>query len=428
MIFEESEKVELKEIYTPDVKKEVIAFVNTHGGVVYIGVTDSGQVVGIESMDATMQQLTNALRYSIRPDVTMFTSTEIVQVDGKSIIKLTVSDGTRKPYYLQDKGMRPSGVYVRQGTSSAQASEDAIHNMIKLSDGNSFEMARSLNQNLTFHALSEEMERRNLEFGPIQQKNLGILNEDDMYTNVGLLVSDQCKHSIKVAIFQGDDKSVFKDRHELTGSLFTQIKDVNKVIEFYNATKATFDETFLRTDERAYPLNAIRESILNAIIHRDYSCSGSISINIFVDRMEIISLGGLVPTISMDAVMMGASQPRNEKLAALFYRMKLIESYGIGISRIIGDYKGTNLKPDFTSVQGAFRVVLPNCHYNTTPLSETQEKVMEYLKNHEKITRIELESLLHVKLTRANAILKELLDANLIQKDGSGKNTVYIAK
>lgn len=89
--------------------------------------------------------------------------------------------------------------------------------MIKMTDGDSFESNRSLIQELTFTSLNKEMKRRNLEFSEVQMKNSGILSPDDIYTNMGLLVSDQCIHSVKFAVFQGSDKLVFKNRKELTG-------------------------------------------------------------------------------------------------------------------------------------------------------------------------------------------------------------------
>ncbi|WP_409967486.1 putative DNA binding domain-containing protein [Bengtsoniella intestinalis] len=423
-MFEETERVELKEIYIPEIKKEVIAFANTYGGIVYIGVTDDGQVVGVANTDETLLQLTNALRDSIRPDVTMFTQTELLYHGEKAIIKLTVCEGTRKPYYLGDKGLKPSGVYVRQGASSAPASEDAIRNMIKLSDGDSFENHRSLEQALSFDTLATEMQTRNIEFGEVQKQNLGIVTSDGLYTNLGLLVSNQCKHSIKVAIFQGTDKSIFRDRHEFGGSVFQQLTDAYQCVDFYNATKATF-EGLLRVDSRDYPVDAIREALLNAIIHRDYSFSGSIAINIYSDKLEIISLGGLVSGLSIDAIMMGASQPRNEKLAALFYRMKLIESYGIGIGKMMSAYGAYPIKPSFDTVQGAFRVTLPNVNATTMTTRESHQQVMDYLATHDAISRAQVEVLLNVKMTRANAIIKEMLELGYIKKSGEGKNTVY---
>lgn len=424
----ESETVELKEIYTLDFKKEIVAFANTNGGTIYIGVQDNGEIVGLDNADFVMQQISNSLRDGIRPDVSMFTNIELLQEDNKYFVKLTVSQGTKKPYYLSDKGLKPTGVYVRSGTTSAPASEDAIRMMIKMTDGDSFESNRSLIQELTFNSLNKEMERRNLEFSEVQMKNLGILSSDDIYTNMGLLVSDQCKHSIKFAIFQGSDKLVFKDRKELTGSLFAQLTDAYKTVDFYNGTKATFHD-LLRTDERDYPEDAVREALLNAIVHRDYSFSGSTIINLYSDRLEIISLGGLVSGLSLEAAMLGASQPRNEKLASLFYRMKLIEAYGTGISKIISCYKGLPVQPKFENVEGAFRVVLPNTH--AQELSVEDEKYLPILRLFEKqkeITRSDVEEALGVGTTHAINMLKEMLEKELIKKVGNGRLTRYVVK
>ena len=428
MMLYESETVELKEIYTSDLRKEIVAFANTNGGVIYVGVQDSGEIAGLDNADFVMQQISNSLRDSIRPDISMFTKIELLKEESKFYVKLIVNQGTKKPYYLSDKGLKPTGVYVRRGTSSAPASEDAIRMMIKMTDGDSFEANRSLVQELTFIRLDEEMKKRGLEFAEIQMKNIGILSSDGIYTNMGLLVSDQCRHSIKFAIFQGTDKLVFRDRKEFTGSLFTQLTDAYKTIDFYNGTKATFHD-LLRTDERDYPEDAVREALLNAIVHRDYSFSGSTFINLYSDRLEMISLGGLVSGLSLEAAMLGASQPRNEKLAALFYRMKLIEAYGTGISKIISCYKGLPVQPEFENVEGAFRVVLPNIH--AIVLSTENEKYLPILKLFEKqeeITRSDVERTLGVGTTHAINTLKEMLDKDLICKVGNGRLTRYAAK
>jgi ATP-dependent DNA helicase RecG len=424
----ESESVELKEIYTSDLKKEIVAFANTSGGTIYIGVQDSGEIIGVDNADFVMQQISNSLRDSIRPDVSMFTNIELMQEENKFFIKLTISQGTKKPYYLSDKGLKPTGVYVRIGTTSAPASEDAIRMMIKMTDGDSFESNRSLVQELTFNKLHEEFQKRQLEFTEVQMKNLGIISSDSIYTNMGVLVSDQCKHSIKFAIFQGTDKLVFKDRKELAGSLFAQLTDAYKTIDFYNRTKATFHE-LLRTDERDYPVDAVREALLNAIVHRDYSFSGSTFINLYYDRLEIISLGGLVSGLSLEAAMLGASQTRNEKLASLFYRMKLIEAYGTGISKIISCYKGLTVQPKFENVEGAFRVTLPNIH--AQELSAEDKKYLPILKlfeNKIEITRSDVEDVLGSGATHAVNMLKEMLDKGLIKKVGNGRLTRYVVK
>ena len=428
MMLYESETVELKEIYTSDLRKEIVAFANTNGGIIYVGVQDNGEIIGLNNADFVIQQISNSLRDSIRPDISMFTKIELLKEESKFFVKLIVDQGTKKPYYLSDKGLKPTGVYVRSGTSSAPASEDAIRKMIKMTDGDSFEANRSLVQELTFNKLDEEMKKRGLEFTEIQMKNIGILSSDGIYTNMGLLVSDQCRHSIKFAIFQGTDKLVFRDRKEFTGSLFTQLTDAYKTIDFYNGTKATFHD-LLRSDERDYPEDAVREALLNAIVHRDYSFSGSTFINLYSDRLEMISLGGLVSGLSLEAAMLGASQPRNEKLAALFYRMKLIEAYGTGISKIISCYKGLPVQPEFENVEGAFRVVLPNIH--AMVLSTENEKYLPILRLFEKqeeITRSDVERTLGVGTTHAINTLKEMLDKDLICKVGNGRLTRYTAK
>ena len=424
----ESETVELKEIYTPDLKKEIIAFANTIGGTIYIGIDNNGEIVGIDDADFVMQQISNSLRDGIRPDISMFTHIELMHEDNKCFIKITINQGTRKPYYLSDKGLKPSGVYVRSGTTASPASEDAIRMMIKIADGDSFESNRSLIQELTFSSLKDAFQIRGLTFTEVQMKNLGILSSDDIYTNLGLLVSDQCRHSIKFAIFQGNDKLVFKDRKELTGSLFTQLADAFKTIDFYNSTKATFHD-LLRTDERDYPEDAIREALLNAIVHRDYAFSGSTLINLYSDRLEFISLGGLVPGLSLEAAMLGASQPRNEKLANLFYRMKLIEAYGTGISKIMSCYSGLSVQPVFENVEGAFRVILPNIHaQKSIELDQKYIPVLKLFENKKEITRSDVEEALGIGKTHAINILKEMYENELIVKVGSGRLTRYVKK
>ncbi len=115
MEFIENKTVELKEKYVDSIKKESVAFCNTNGGVIYIGITDDGNVIGVDSVDDTMQKITNSLRDSITPDMMVFVSVENVKISDFDVVKITIAEGTRKPYYLSEKGLKPSGVYVREG-------------------------------------------------------------------------------------------------------------------------------------------------------------------------------------------------------------------------------------------------------------------------------------------------------------------------
>ena len=150
MHFQESETVELKSVVVDDIKKEIIAFANCEGGKLYIGVQDDGTVVGLDDPDGAALQISNMVRDAVKPDLTMFLHYETLNEDGKQIIAIDVQRGTERPYYLARKGLRPEGVFVRQGYSSVPASNTAIRRMIKETDGDHFEEMRSLEQNLTF--------------------------------------------------------------------------------------------------------------------------------------------------------------------------------------------------------------------------------------------------------------------------------------
>ena len=141
--------------------------------------------------------------------------------------------------------MRPEGVYVRQGYSSVPATDAAIRLMIKETDGDHFEAMRSLNQHLTLYATTEEFQLRNVKFGPQQMRSLKLIDSDGLYTNLALLLSDQCVHSIKAAVFQGKDQTIFKDRRELSGSLMKQMHEVYDFIDFRNQTRATVEKLLL---------------------------------------------------------------------------------------------------------------------------------------------------------------------------------------
>jgi ATP-dependent DNA helicase RecG len=418
----EDYNTEFKREYTPDLKKEVVAFANTDGGVIYVGRDDGGNLHPLSDMDGTLTQITNSIRDGILPDVTMFVGYS-AEVDG---IAVTVREGTNKPYYLTDKGLKPSGVYVRQGASSVPASHEQIREMIKLTDGDKYETARSLTQELTFGTAADEFSRCGIAFGESQMRTLGIVGADGLYTNLGLLLSDQCAHTVKFAVFNGVKKGEFKTRKEIDGSALKQMRSAFDFLSLSNNLAATFTGLD-RLEQYDYPEEAVREAMLNAIIHRDYGFSGSIIVNVYDDRMEFVSLGGLMPGLRTEDLFVGVSQPRNEKLANVFYRLKYIEAYGTGLRRIMQYYEDFDVKPEITATHGAFMLTLPNMNY-ARPLREkrtmkSQHKaVLDYLQDHDYITNEDIQELFAVKQTRAYAIIREMTDERLIVKRGSARN------
>ncbi|TDP57278.1 RNA-binding domain-containing protein [Aminicella lysinilytica] len=428
----EGSTIEFKRIYVNDIAKTAVAFANTKGGRIYIGIEDDGTVAGIDDADDVMLKCTNNLRDSIKPDITLFSECRMENIEGKDVIVLEIQKGTASPYYIASKGIRPEGVFVRQGSSNVPATETAILKMIKETDGDEYEDVRSLDQNLTFLEAVKVFDNENIPFGLTQQKTLGIINTDGVYSNLGLLISDQCVHTIKVAVFEGTEKLVFKDRTEFTGSLLKQLSDVFEMLGRYNRTHSEFGGLY-RVDTRDYPIEAIREVLLNALVHRDYSFSGSILISIFDDRIEVVSLGGLVKGITYDDIMLGASIPRNKKLANLFYRLKLIEAYGTGMPKIISCYKECYTKPMMEVSDNAFKITLPNMNLAgkeimTGSLTVKEKACYELFKGERELTRKQVESSLTVSQPFAVKILNGLVDKNLIDRVGKGKNTRYELK
>ena len=184
MLFRESETVELKEVVVDDIKKEIIAFANCDGGKLYIGVRDDGTVIGLDNADSVSLQISNMVRDAIKPDITMFLHYETIVENGKNVVVVDIQRGTDRPYYLAKKGMRPEGVYVRQGYSSVPATDTAIRRMIKETDGDRFEAMRCLNQDLTFEATKKEFELRKTDFGPQQMRTLKLIDQDGLYYGI----------------------------------------------------------------------------------------------------------------------------------------------------------------------------------------------------------------------------------------------------
>ncbi|ALS77882.1 hypothetical protein AUO94_04130 [Planococcus kocurii] len=182
------------------------------GGEILIGIEDDGTVVGLTNAQKDVETVSNILRDSIKPDILVHSSAEILVIDGKEVVKIEITRGSRRPYHLGSKGMKPSSVFVRHGTSASAASDEAIRQMIIVSDGTQYENMRCLNQSLTFHETTQLFKAEGLAFGAIQQRSLGIINSDNYYTNLGQLLSEQYEHSIKAARYKGMTKLDFQDR------------------------------------------------------------------------------------------------------------------------------------------------------------------------------------------------------------------------
>ena len=356
------------------------------------------------------------------------------------VIRIEVGEGSFKPYYLKSKGLKPTGVFIRQGASSVPASPEQIRQMIKVSDGDVFEAMRSGEQELTFDSVASAFKKYKVDFAEDKFIALGIRNlTDDLYTNLALLISDQCKHTIKVAVFADNANTIFKDSKEFSGSIFKQLDDTYSYLMLCNRNASAF-HGLERIDLPDYPEEAIREALLNALVHRDYSFSGSIIVNVNESGMEFISIGGLLPGLSTEDIRSGISQPRNRNLAEIFHRLKLIESYGTGIRKIYSLYSKSAVQPRIEVTPNTFKIVLPNMNAaeadiavaekslerNAIAVTPQMKAVLDYLAEYGEMTEDDLMELLNVKRTRAYIIAKQMSDAQLIIIKGRGEAKRYL--
>ncbi len=183
---------------------------------------------------------------------------------------------------------------------------------------------------------------------------------------------------------------------------------------------------------------AYREAIANAIVHREYMLESDIRVEIFDDRAEIISPGGLPIGITEEEYLDGrVSIPRNRIIADIFLRLGIIERLATGIRRIKEYYKNSGINPEFLIAQNSIKVVLPKINHKTkfseqfnileNQLNESELKIMKYVKSAERITRKEAEEILSLKKTQTVQILGEMVNKGVLLKIGAGRNTNYVA-
>lgn len=431
----ENLNLEYKREYTDQIRKAVIAFANTDGGAVLVGVDDDGTVRGVDDVDGTRVRVGNLIRDSIRPDVRAFVSVTEEERGGRTVLRFDVQRGTARPYYWKAKGLRPEGVFVRQDAASVPASEAAIREMLLASADGAFERMRSLRQDLTFGAAAAFFRERKVAFGPAQRRSLGLVGEDGLFTNLALLLSDQCPFTLKLAVFEGTGKTVFRERREIGGSVLAQVREAFDYLDKWNRTRAEV-RGLDRVDRRDYPPEAVREALLNAVVHRDYALPGADLVSLFDDRLEVLSAGGLVRGVSLSDVLLGLSALRNAALAGVFYRLRLIEAYGTGLLKIREAYAGAPRPAAVEATDHAFKVTLPNRNAavaaeprraagNAPAPDARADAVLAALRSRRELGRADVEALCGVSPATAARLLARLVAEGRAATVGRGPSTRY---
>ena len=492
----ESKNVEFKEsLPEKSIKymKSVVAFANGTGGKIIFGIADkTREVVGFakedvfETMDAIANAVSDSCEPAIIPDISLQT------IDGKTVIVVEVSEGRQRPYYIKALG-RDGGVYVRVAGTTRLADEYMIKELLfegsnryydqalctglSITDEDIDALCKAMKEQAVKNAHNEEQKASIKDVGRQQLRSWGVLIERDgkdypsnafaiLTGNAGLHVATQC------GVFKGTTKAVFVDRREYTGLLWEQIDEAFQFVLRNIHLGATIVGIY-RQDVYEIPPDAIRELIINAMVHRSYLDHGTIQVAVYDNRLEITSPGKLPMGQTMERMKEGYSKIRNEALAHAFAYMNLIEHWGSGIPRIIDKVKAAGLRePEFIGGEVDLRINIYRGQVETKnhndfikankvpdtankvpnsankmpdtaekvpnsarelpdtmeelPDNEQEQQIFKYVLENNSITTAKAAELLGVKQRRARAVLVNMVEGAYLRKEGAARSTIYV--
>lgn len=335
----ENNRIENKEKLNEDFEQEVIAFLNyKEGGAIYVGINKSGQPVEIDDIDQVQLQIKDRIKNNIQPSTLGLFDVVVETIDNIDVIKVTISSGTEKPYYLRKKGRTPEGCYIRVGSSKERMTERMIDDMYSKRIKNTLKEIDSPRQELTFNQLKIYYEEHNLKLNENFLQNLDLLTSEGKYNYNAFLLADENNVSIKLVKYLGNNKLELLENLEFGNRcLITATQRILERLDVENTTYAKI-EYFGRKEQEKIDSRALKEAVINAIVHNDYSYGNSPIIELYSDRIEITSAGGLPQELSQEEFLEGVTAPRNKELIRVFKDVELIENIGSGVLRILDAY------------------------------------------------------------------------------------------
>jgi predicted HTH transcriptional regulator len=352
----ESQRVEFKRQLTDGLEKEVVAFLNAKdGGLIYIGMDDQGEVVTLVDIDQLQLKIKDRIKHNISPSTMGLFDVLIEPYQGKSIIKIVVARGSEQPYFITKMGLSPKGCFIRIGSAAEPMPQRMIEELFATRTRNSIGNMRSRNQALHFEQLKIYYQERNLPLNDQFARNLELLTTEGDYNYAAYLLADDNGMSIKVAKYAGLDRVDLIENEEYGYCcLIKATKAVLEKLKVENKTLATITDSTRNETKLLNPI-ALREAVINAIIHNAYSRDVPPKFELFADRLEITSAGGLPQGFSEAEFFMGYSVPQNKELMRVFRDVDLVEQLGSGIPRILQSYS----KDAFHFTENFTRLVLP---------------------------------------------------------------------
>ena len=371
----ENNRIEYKLYLTDDLEKEAVAFLNCQeGGIMYIGVHKTGTPVGVNDIDGDMLRIKDRLKNNIMPSCMGLFDVAMENIDSKDVIKITFASGTEKPYYIKKLGMSEKGTFIRIGSASEPMPIRMIESLFAKRTRNSIGRIKSPNQNLTFEQLKIYYEGANKTLNQQFASNLELMTEEGQYNYVAYLLADINGTSIKVAKYDGLDRVDLIENNEYGYcSLIKATKQVLDKISVENKTLAKITPKE-REENRLWNPVALREAVINAVVHNDYPSEIQPKFEFFNDRIEITSFGSLPQGITEKEFFEGYSVPRNKELMRVFRDLDLVEHLGSGIPRILRSYG----KECFKITENFLRMVFPAAVEQTTP--QVTPQVVELIK------------------------------------------------
>ena len=425
MKFQETESVELKRELNESVTKEIVAFLSTHDGVIYIGVEDDGTVCGVKNLDDVQKRIADIITMQIMPNPQSLIELGTKYIDGKNVVVINVKKGDAL-YYIKKYGRSAAGCFIRIGTTCRSMTEEEIERrFIKQMSAskNSMRQMLSPTQNLTFNQMQAILNFKNVHFNiDTFEDNYNLKNDEGKYNYIAFLISDQNDTSIKVIRFDGVTKAKILSRKEFEkGCIFRQMEEALE----YSLNILDIVQTDVvgtkRIDVPYFDAEAFREAWYNAVCHNLWTEKTPPAIYGFDDRVEIISYGLLKDGMTKEEFFKGISKPVNEEFAKIFMRLHYMEQVGKGVPTVVLKYSTDVYKFGSSFIQ----CILPynildkskQSKLNKNKTSQSESILRSKVKNEvENDVENDVENIRDEKTSLEDLLVKLILKNNKISK------------
>lgn len=425
---------EFKVKLTDKFEEEVISFFNTNGGNIYLGINDKGDIIGINgNIDLLQRTIKDRIKDNIMPSTLGLYDVIVLEKDNKKYIKVIIARGNERPYYLKGMGMTPDSCFIRVGSSIQSMSKEMINNEFSKRTRNSLKNIVSPKQDLTFSQLKIYYEEKGFSINNNFLKQLDLYTDDGKYNYNAYLLADNNSISIRFGKYDGTNSVNLIENEDFGNcSIIKATKNILNKLEIENKTftKIEYPE---RKEIKMYDYIAVREAVVNAIVHNDWSNEYSPKFEIFSDRLVISSNGGIQDNTTKEEFLEGFSLPKNKELMKVFNDLDLVEQMGTGIIRILQSYNKESFEffPNFIRVtfpfnENKFKTTKKEIKNNN--LTETQNNIIGLMLDSPTITQETLARLLDVNIRTIQRNIKILMNMGLVERTGATKKGEWIVR